>query len=143
MPDFASPLGVLIRPRDKYGSGEWQAQRTSNNVGRPHMGIDIMTYPGQPILAPVGVKIVRAAKPYADDDTLSGIVLETMDQIQIKILYCLPLSKPFGRFVPKGECVAIAQSLQDRYPGIGNHCHFEVWLHGERVDPTPYFMETA
>lgn len=145
-PEFGSPIGLLIRPADKYGSGEYGAPRSRDGAPHPHYGLDICTIPGQSIIAPVPVKIVREARPYADGtdhDVLSGVVLETMDQIQIKVLYVLPHLTLIGQFVPRGRAVAVAQSLQRRYPGITNHAHFEVWIRGERVDPTRYFLETA
>ena len=146
MSEFSSPLGLLIRGDDKYGTGAFGAPRSRDGAAHPHMGLDIVTVPGQPIILPAPLKCVRVAVPYPegiDADVLKGILLEAMDGLQLKILYMDPIMKLMGGYWPRGTVIGHAQSLQNRYPGITNHCHFEVWLHSERVDPTPYFMETT
>ena len=142
MSEFSSPIGLMIRGDDKYGSGAYGAPRSRDGVAHPHYGLDIVTVPGQTIIMPAPMKCLRVAKPYADDDTLSGIVIEAMDGLQVKILYVDPILKMIGQFWTRGTLIAHAQSLQERYPGITNHAHFEVWKAGQRFDPTPYFLGT-
>lgn len=143
MSEFTSPLGLMVRGEDKYGSGAFGAARTKDGAPHPHYGLDLVTIPGQVIMLPAPLKCVRSAIPYADGidaDVLKGILLEAADGLQVKILYMAPDDKLMGGWWPRGKAIGVAQSLQNRYPGITNHVHFEVWVHGERVDPGPYLF---
>lgn len=144
--EFAGMINATVRGRDKgYGSGEWHASR--DNGKRRHEGVDLVVAPGQAIIAPVLVKVVRRADPYKDtkDAILSGVVLQVVDRpvMTIKLLYVEPMADLIGRLCTKGSVIGHAQSLQHLYPGITDHVHVEIWLGGERVDPTPYLIHAG
>lgn len=147
---FDSPIGLMIRGPDRWATqgGAWHASRGRPGRPRLHEGVDLVTVPGQPIIAPAPVTFVRPADPYPDsmDGILSGALLRTTaGGIEIKIFYCEVLSgMRKGRRLEQGEPFAVAQSLQDLYPGIQDHVHVEVRLaNGKRVDPTPWFFKAG
>ena len=145
MPELASPCGILVRGPDKHASqgGAYHAARSRDGRSRFHEGIDICTVPGQPILASATCVPQRIADPYPDekDGILLGLLVRLMDGIEIKYLYMKPATGIMGRSVPKGTVLGVAQSLQHLYPGITDHIHVEVWIGGERRDPTPFFID--
>ena len=146
MPPLRSPVGLLVRGPDKFASqgGAYHAARSTDGRSRQHEGIDLLTYPGQPILAPETCVPQRIADPYPDkkDAVLTGLLVRLMDGIEVKFLYMAPAERIMGRVCPAGTILGHAQSLQHLYPGIQDHVHCEVWVHGERVDPTPYFFDS-
>ncbi len=149
--EFALLTAPMIRPKDKWASagGAYQAARATDGRSRKHEGIDLLTVPGQPIVAPTLVRVLRRADPYPDskDSTLSGIVLEAMgaghDGLRIKILYLDPDGSLIGKLIPRGTVIGHAQSLQELYPGIRDHIHVEHEVGEMRVDPTPYYIDSG
>jgi hypothetical protein len=143
--EFAGMVGAVVRGRDKYGSGEWHASR--DNGKRRHDGLDLVSVPGQPLLSMSLLRILRRADPYPDskDATLTGVMLELLDPafegITMRLLYVEPVGHLFGKMCPPRVVIAHAQSLQHLYPGITNHVHVDMWLGGQRIDPTPYFID--
>lgn len=149
MPEWTSPVGMLIRGPDKFASqgGVYHAARSTAGRPRQHEGIDIVTIPNQPIVAPFTCTVMRVADPYDDkkDSTLLGLLIRHMGDpsIEVKFLYVEPSRAHVGHTVTKGTVIGRAQSMQHLYPGITDHVHVEVWLHGQRVDPTPFFFDLA
>ena len=149
MSEWPSPVGIMVRGPDKFASqgGVYHAARSTDGRSREHEGIDICTISGQPIVAPFTANFLRVADPYDDrkDASLFGVLLRNMGDpsIELKILYVDPLRTLVGRTVTKGTVIGRAQSLRKLYPGIIDHVHVEVWMHGQRIDPTPFFMDLA
>ena len=147
MPEWPSPVGMLIRGPDKYAAqgGVYHAARSTDGRSREHEGIDILTIPGAPIVTPFTATFLRVADPYDDkhDAELFGVLIRYMGdpRIEMKILYCDPNRSLVGRTFTKGTIVARAQTLQHLYPGIRDHVHVEVAIMGMRVDPTPFFFD--
>lgn len=147
MPDWISPVGLLVRGPDKWASdgGAWHAKRSRDGRPRFHEGIDLVCAPGTPVVAPVPCKFVRYVDPYPDskDGTLFGGLLRTADGWECKILYCMPhMGITPGTMLKRGEPWATSQTLQHLYPGIKDHIHVEIWSPaGQRVDPTPWFID--
>src|SRR5262245_38036959 len=147
---LGSPIGLMIRGPDRWAreGGAWHALRARHGRPRRREGVDVVTVPGQPIVAPVPAIFVRPADPYpdAEDGILSGALLRTaVGGVEIKIFYCeMAPGIRAGRSLKQGEPFAIAQSLQHLYPGIQDHIHVEIRLaSGERIDPTPWFFRVA
>lgn len=124
----------LIRTSDAYGSGHYGAKRT-NHV---HQGIDIITIPSENIFSPISGKITRFPLPYKDYPALHGIEIKNADY-SVKMFY-VDAILPIGTIVSAGQQIAIAQSLQVKYPKITNHLHLEVRnAKGEILNPTNLF----
>ena len=126
-----------IRGVDKFGSGKFGAQRRkSTGEVYTHQGIDILTFPGQPIKAPFDLSFVRVANPYPNDKTLKGGIWKS-GNLEMKIFYLSPITgkKSFR----KGEIIGYAQNLNEKYgEGIGNHIHLELRENGIIINPEKY-----
>lgn len=139
---MVNPTGRGVRGHDKYGSGAFAATRTTAGKHRLHGGIDFAAEPGQLVVSPITGTVIREARPYGDGGPWdTGVLIETPEReaILVKMFYCRPLIDIIGTHVDAGDPVARAISLQDKYEGITDHIHLEVWLAGKRIDPLPYF----
>ena len=133
-----TPLGLLIRPRDHWGEGSFNASRDGGS--RKHEGIDLVAWPRTPVVAWThGLKFVRLAPPYENDPRFSGVLFDIGNGRQVKIFYVAtePHLAP-GLILSRGDAIGTVQDLNMRYAGITPHVHFELWEGGVRIDPTPY-----
>lgn len=126
----------FIRPRDPWGEGYWHASRDSGR--RRHEGIDLVCWPGTPVVAPLMCRVVREARPYADDSRYSGLMLEVFEGLEIKIFYLQPSDNIIGTKVRIVDVIGHAQDLRKKYEGITPHLHVEAWFGGGRVDPSRF-----
>ncbi len=117
-----NPTGKGIRS-DPAGSGLYGAPRGN----RRHRGLDLLCAPGQTVVAPLAGRIVRIARPYADDAHLSGLLIAGA-RMEIKLFYLQPHARLIGSDVRAGDAVGIAQDVTFRYPhqGMRPHIHMEV-----------------
>lgn len=109
---------------DKFGAGYLGAPRGS----RPHLGVDYITQPGQPVYAPCDMYVERLSYPYVGDTSLRGIAFNA--QINGvngsgRMWYFEPDSSVIGNEVAEGQLLGYASSLQEKYPGITNHVHLQ------------------
>ena len=114
-----------IRGTDAWGSGHFGASRGS----RPHLGIDIITVPNEPIYAPVDMYIERVSYPYIDSTSLKGIAFNTQVNgvnYDGRLWYFVPDASLIGRDVNKGQFIGYAQGLQERYSAITDHVHLQL-----------------
>lgn len=133
-------FGHLVRKGDSHGKGGWEAPRKG---GRLHKGLDIAAHAGEGFYAPTKCVVVREARPYRNDNILSGVVLKVLQEeeegLSLKFFYVKTQRHLIGQTVEAGERIGTVQDLTVRYPGITNHVHVEVWSGRTRVDPTPFF----
>jgi len=122
------------RKCDKFGCGNFGASRAMGT--RKHRGMDVLSYPGQPVFAPFAGK-VRIFNVSEGDNSLTGIEISGRAG-KVKIMYVNPIVGATAQ-VNAGEQIAVAQSLQTKYPGIADHIHIEVWIAGTPQNPTTYF----
>lgn len=138
-----TPIGLLIRPRDQYGEGVFGASRDGGS--RQHMGLDLAVWPGTPVYPPAECLVEREARPYADDDRYSGLLMRLVSESEgvtlIKMFYISPVTSLIGKHVTANDVIGYAQDLRFKYPGITPHVHVEVTKGGTRVDPAPLFAE--
>lgn len=113
------------RLSDIFGDGHLGASRGN----RPHLGVDFVTVPGTPIYAPFDFKSDGISFPYVGNLVLTGYKGKSVEGYHIRLWYITPLpSLLVGSVdVSKGDLIGYAQSLQDKYPGITNHIHVQVW----------------
>lgn len=123
-----SPTGQGVRS-DAMGDGHFGARRDGGR--RRHNGTDFICDPGQDVVAPIGGKIVRTARPYADDPNYSGLVIRS-DRMTIRMFYLEPDPELIGMGVGEGDRIGIAQNIATKY-GVGMipHIHLQV----DAVDP--------
>jgi hypothetical protein len=137
MPVFHKVTTGAVRGTDKYGSGKFGMSRDGGK--RSHQGLDLVALPGEKVLAPMEGIVEREARPYKDDPRYRGVVIKGTGDwkgYEVKMFYVQGMK--MGR-VRAGEVVGTAQDLGKKYPGITNHVHMEVRLHGLVISPAAMF----
>ncbi|MEW5925887.1 MAG: peptidoglycan DD-metalloendopeptidase family protein [Gemmatimonadota bacterium] len=137
MPVFHKVTSGPVRGTDNHGSGKFGASRDGGK--RSHNGLDFVALPGEKVLSPIEGLVVREARPYKTDPKYVGVVIDGTGDwkgYEVKMFYVKGIK--LGR-VRAGEVVGTAQDLGKKYPGITNHVHVEVRLHGLVVSPASLF----
>ena len=123
---ITSPTGLGLR-NDQEGLGHYGAPRGK----RKHRGYDFLCTPGQDVVCPVEFgKIIRVA--YPDNDTQYLGVEIRGPHISIKLFYCDPWLSLIGKWVKRGETIAIAQDVSNKY---GKKMKPHVHLRITSIDP--------
>ena len=118
-----SPTKKGIRV-DRAGDGHYGASR--NQGRRTHRGVDYICSPGQSIVAPITGRIIREAWPYAKDRRYTGFLIRN-GILEIKVFYCKLLPGMVGRSVNRGDDIAVAQNIAQKYKGgMIPHVHLEI-----------------
>ena len=141
MPVFHAVTSGAVRGTDRYGSGKFGVSRDGGK--RSHQGLDLVAFPGEKVLSPIEGIVVREARPYRDDPKYGGLVISGTGDwkgFEVKMFYVQGIK--MGR-VRAGEVVGTAQDLGKKYPGITNHVHMEVRLHGLVISPASMFAAPA
>jgi murein DD-endopeptidase MepM/ murein hydrolase activator NlpD len=130
--------GTLVVPleirNDSQGSGVFNASRGA----RAHKGVDYLVEKGQNVFSPVDGKVTRIAYPYASDLKWKGLVIVS-GSTEIRIFYITPLDGIIGEQVKKGDRIATAQAINEKYtPSMKNHIHVEWIINGTHKDPSKY-----
>jgi hypothetical protein len=130
---FENPTGQDIR-NDGAGSGEWLANRDGGS--RPHRGIDILSTPGQNIVAPFnGVS----------QTTQSGGISYTGTAptgANLQLTYVYTTNTNGTNNAQRGSAIGTANNMVVNYrnPMMQNHVHIQLNINGVRVNPTPFFF---
>ena len=137
-PRWVSPTGRGVRGCAADGCGHYRAPRAH----RTHWGTDYLGTPGQRVVAPASGVVRRPGRPYAHNDVLRLLVIDTHDGYEVKIFYVQPHeSLARGTPVASGQVIGVQQSLQAEHPGITEHVHIEIRLNGEPVNPETLIPE--
>jgi len=144
-----------IRGKDGYKSGAFLEERVDKN-GKvtQHMGVDVVTEPGEPVVSPVSGTYKRKLDPYdgkSKQGLYGGIEIEADNGDMVQIMYIGPdANLKRGQRVVAGETpIGAAQDITPSYPPkkegvMTNHIHVEVedWSGSTKKfkDPTPMFM---
>ncbi len=133
---------MVIRGPDRWGSGEYGAPRDQGR--RRHRGVDLVCEAGDVILSPVSGIVTKIGYPY-DPSGPKGhkryVQVTEPDGLNHRFFYTLPLVG-LGDKIHVGVLFARVQGLQDIYPGITDHIHYEIKrADGSFMNPTPYVME--
>lgn len=124
---IVSPTGGPLRGNDNHGMGHFGAPRGSQT----HKGGDYVGEPGQNVVAPIDGKVIRVARPYADDSRFSGLLISGQ-HLYIKIFYIEPDLSLIGEWVFKGKTViGTMQDIGKRYAGIPPHVHLQAMVDPE------------
>ena len=130
---FENPTGSEIR-NDTAGGGNFGDSRDGGI--RSHTGIDILSTPGQDVVAPFdgNVTAFGSGDVRAETTTQSGATLVTY--------YVYTTSTATGS-ATRGQIVGTANNMTVRYPNapqMRNHVHVRLDINGVRVNPTPFFF---
>ena len=135
---------MVIRGPDRWGSGEYGASRDRGR--RRHRGVDLVCEAGDVILSPVSGTVTKIGYPY-DPNGPKGhkryVQVTDDDGLHHRFFYTDALAD-VGLQIETGQPLAKAQGLQDIYPGITDHIHYEIKRpDGSFIDPTPMVMGNA
>lgn len=97
-----------------------------------HSGVDLAGWPGEPILAAGGGRVVKAGRAPA-----YGMMVEIDHGNGFRTRYghMRKLAVKAGDEVARGEKVG---EMGSTGRSTSTHLHLEIWLHGRIVDPLPY-----
>lgn len=130
---------LKLRGLDKYGSGHYKAPRGK----RKHKGIDLVCDRDFLVESLLPGEVTKIGYPYHPNDPDKGhlrYVEVTTGDFALRYFYVDPLVQ-VGDTLMIGDTVGAAQGLQDVYPGITEHVHFEILHDGKYVDPNHHFPE--
>lgn len=135
---WAKIVNPSVIRNDSGGDGHFGTSRNRYTGKGTHEGVDISAKLNQKVYAPINGKIVRIAKPYADDSRFSGLLLEGLNGEEIKIFYISPLK--VGENINRGELIGTAQSISKKYNTVTDHIHVEYRQDGVLTDPTTLIL---
>lgn len=119
---------------DKWGSGEFGASRGD----RTHNGIDYCVA----ICSPVKGEVTKLGYCYSNDLSYRYVQVTDSAHRDHRIFYIDPLVK-VGDMVEPGDFIGTPQTLQTRYPGITDHCHYEIKQGSEYLNPDEFHFMPA
>lgn len=134
-----------VRQSDAAGNGAFGSPRDGGT--RQHLGIDLISHPGDDITAPCACEVTHVGLAYAGS-YLGSIHLKGWDTwggYTFKLLYCEP-EVTVGEIIRAGEILGSAQDVHAYYVakginGLTNHIHFETHDATGAVDPLPLLTE--
>ena len=130
-----SLLSLPVRKCDEHGCGHYGASRGS----RIHEGVDLICPPGKEVASGVVGTVTKLGHTYSDDPSFRYVQV-TANGYHFRFFYVAPLVSE-GDTVGPDTVIGHMQTLRGRYPGITEHCHFEIHnQRGEPVDPTPVLI---
>ena len=132
-----SPTGKGLRQPDDFGEGHYGAPRSG---GRKHEGVDFACIPGQDIIAPATLDIVRISKPYADSH-YSGLLMHH-PYFDVFLWYFEPIKSLVGSRVLQGEVIGKAQDISERYNTDERHMNPHIHLGIPCIDPMWFMILT-
>lgn len=123
--------GLLPLPlkQGTYVISSYFGMRTLNGETRMHNGVDLAADPGTPIYASAAGTVT-----YAGWASGYGLVvyIDHGSGVQTRYGHCSKLLVKAGDKVKKGDKIALVGNTGD---STGPHCHFEVRVDGEAVNP--------
>jgi murein DD-endopeptidase MepM/ murein hydrolase activator NlpD len=125
-----------IRGHDSWGAGHFGAPRGD----RTHNGIDLVCKPGDEIECRSAGKVTKLGYPYGDDLSFRYVQITDEAGTRWRYFYVEPCVN-IGDIVEAYTAIGYAQTLDDRYPGITEHIHFEIICDGEYIDPTGFVVD--
>lgn len=132
-------LSLPVRKFDEHGCGHYGANRGS----RTHEGVDIICPRWKEVSCGIYGEVTKLGYTYADDPSFRYVQITAAinrKHYHFRFFYVSPVLK-VGERVDPDSVIGTIQSLQDRYPGITDHCHFEIHDVNENpVDPTPVLI---
>ena len=100
--------------------------------GRMHTGMDISAGYGTPIRAAGAGRVIQAGY-YGGYG--NAVIIDHGNTLSSLYGHCSSLVVSPGQFVKKGQLIGYVGSTG---ASTGPHCHFEVMVNGEKVDPSGY-----
>lgn len=142
-----SPTRFLeLRNLDPTGNGWYGASRGS----REHLGLDVVTFPGEEIFACMGGKVSKLGWMY-HGYTAGMRYIEITNKVgnheyRLRQCYVAPKIKK-GVIIEANQFIGVAENVSDYHFSKGdkhrmkNHIHLQLWKNGLITDPEPLFKE--
>ena len=129
-------MKLRVRGRDKFGRGFFGSSR---GKGRKHNGVDLINHTGEAITSFCDGTVTKVGFPYDPRDCKKGgyryVQITDSGGRRFRYFYSDSLVD-IGQNIQKDEIIGAAQELDCIYPGITQHCHFEIMLEdGTFVSP--------
>lgn len=123
------------RDADRWGQGHFGAPRGS----RTHNGIDYQCAPGSVVLSSVNGTVSKLGWVYSQRDRnhFRYVEITTNDNHRHRYFYVKPIV-PEHAPIEVGDAIGVVQTLQDIFPGIQDHVHYEIMVEGDFVNPANY-----
>ena len=139
LPETMSPEAnggrYMILPLINYYVSDYYGWRNLYGSYQFHYGLDLAANYGTSIYAAASGEVVYAEFHH---DFGWCVKIEHADGAVSLYAHCSKLLVSEGDTVKQGEIIAQVGSTGQSY---GNHCHFEVIVDGERIDPETYIYE--
>jgi murein DD-endopeptidase MepM/ murein hydrolase activator NlpD len=128
------PTELEHRNCDEWGCGHFGAPRGN----RTHKGVDFKCPYGAHVQSPCSGRVTKLGYAYSDDLSFRYVEITADDGNRHRIFYVLP--RVFdSSIVKEGDVIGYAQDLEQRYPGITPHVHYEIIdTDGNFIDPEKY-----
>lgn len=126
------------RGSDIWGSGSFGASRSGGK--RTHKGLDLKYSPKDKFRIPFDSILNRKGIVYADDQKYKLVEFKGVGNYSnylYKVMYFV-CDEPIGTMFNRGEFVGSVQDITEKYKGITNHVHFELYIDGKLVNPENY-----
>lgn len=129
------PAGALAEVSG-YGTLLWPVPNykyVSRWMSASHTGADICANAGQDILAAADGRVVTAGwhSSYGN-----YIILDHGNGVRTLYAHCSKLYVSYGQYVSQGDVIGAVGNTGNSF---GNHCHWEIYLGGSRVNARNYF----
>lgn len=129
--DFANPTGRAAREHDGWGSGHFGDSRDGG--GRRHEGVDYIGISGQKVVAPISGYVTKIGYAY-EGSSLRYVEITNPALNYVARAHYVNPTVEVGEAVQMGTKIGTLASLQDRYAGITDHVHLELYDAGKRID---------
>lgn len=126
------------RGSDLWGSGSFGASRDGGK--RTHKGLDLKYSPKDKFRIPFDSVLKRKGIVYSNDYKYKLVEfkgLGNFSEFTYKVMYFV-CQEPIGTIFNRGEFVGSVQDITEKYKGITNHVHFELYIDGKLVNPENY-----
>lgn len=130
---------LKIRGTDDYGSGHYGASRGDH----AHNGVDLRFVRGETAICFEDGKHTKLGKPYYSEEHPEKnhyryVEVTVADGNRHRYFYCNSLPA-IDDIVEKGDIIGWVQGIEESYPGITPHIHFEIMKpDGGFIDPVKY-----
>lgn len=131
---FENPTGQGVR-NDEAGDGHFGASRAGGT--REHAGLDILSTPGQDVVAPFSGETVTL-RPSGG----VGITTAAPTGAEVFVGYTYTTNNVGRSQVSRGAVVGTANNMTVNYndPRMQNHVHVQVRVNGQLVNPAPFIF---
>jgi murein DD-endopeptidase MepM/ murein hydrolase activator NlpD len=102
-------------------------------VGHDHQGVDFQASTGTPIAAVAYGQVFKAGQ--ISSNAGLGVEIAHPDGVVTKYFHMSSVLASVGQAVEQGQTIGLVGATGN---AKGPHLHFEIWIDGAPIDPSPY-----